>query len=374
MIQKAAAYLNKIGILNAFFGKRFIFYGGFMALSDFLSVTFSQTSVFVTVIITLAVAFVSGWTDAPNAIASSVASRCISIRHAVIIAAIADFSGAVIVGLFNSKVTETVMNIAYFGNDSRLALLSLSAAMSAVVIWAVSAWRFGIPTSESHALIAGLTGASVAVNNGFSGVESSDWQKVFLGIFLSTALGFASGYLISKLTVKLSSGVSKEKSDKFFKYSQIFASVLMSFMHGTQDSQKFTGILMLVASLSDGGNGNKTPLWMLVLCSLAIALGTATGGGRIIKAVGMDMIKLRKDQGFSADFAGALCLFISTLWGLPVSTTNTKTSAVMGVGVAKSVKSVDWRVAGEMILAWLLTFPGCGLLGWIVARLFLYIF
>lgn len=343
-----------------------------MLLSNFVSAAISQTSVFVTVIITLSVAFVSGWTDAPNAIASSVASRCISIRHAVIVAAIADFSGAVIIGLFNNKVTETVMNIADFGNDSHLALLSLSAAMSAVVIWAVSAWRFGIPTSESHALVAGLTGASIAVNNGFIGVDSSDWQKVFLGIFLSAVMGFVSGFLISKLTVNLSSGFPKEKSDKFFKFSQIFASILMSFMHGTQDSQKFTGILMLVASLSGVGNENKTPLWMLVLCSLAIALGTATGGGRIIKSVGVDMIKLRKDQGFSADFAGALCLFISTVFGLPVSTTNTKTSAVMGVGVAKSIRAVDWKVAGEMILAWVLTFPGCGMLGWIVAKIFIY--
>lgn len=331
-------------------------------------------SVILTVIITLSVAYVNGWTDAPNAIASSVSSRSINIRSAVILAAVSDFSGSVIIGIFNNRVTQTVMNIADFGNDNRVALLSLCAAMSSVVLWAVLAWKFGIPTSESHALIAGLSGASIAVNGGFRGININDWFKVVFGLLVSSILGFAAGYIISKITVKNFSNRSKQKTDTLFKHSQIFASMLMAFMHGAQDSQKFTGILMLVATLSGIQLKSKTPLWMLIMCSLIIALGTATGGEKIIKSVGMDMIKLRKDQGFSADVAGALCLLVSTLLGMPVSTTHTKTSAVMGVGVAKSARSVNWRVAGEMVIAWILTFPGCGLLGWLVTKLFLIIF
>ena len=330
--------------------------------------------VILTVIITLSVAYVNGWTDAPNAIASSVSSRCISIHKAVILAAVCDFAGSLIIGLYNNSVTQTVMNIADFGNDNRIALLSLCAAMCSVVIWAVSAWKLGIPTSESHALIAGLGGASVAVNNGFSGININDMLKVVLGLLVSSILGFVSGYLISKLTVFVFRNKSKIKTDIFFRRSQIVASMLMSFMHGAQDSQKFTGILMLVATVSGFSFGNETPLWLLIMCSVIIAFGTATGGEKIIKSVGMDMIKLRKDQGFSADVAGAICLLVSTLTGMPVSTTHTKTSAIMGVGVAKSMLSVNWRVAGEMIFAWILTFPGCGLLGLMVTKIFLKIF
>lgn len=341
--------------------RRFVF-------GDFMLVGF-------TVLITLAVAFVNGWTDAPNAIASCVSTGCMKLNHAVVVAAAADFAGAMIIGAFSSKVTETVMNIADFGEDKRTAIIALCAAMCSVVIWAVSAWKFGIPTSESHALIAGLTGAAVAVNGGFSGIDSAEWSKVIKGLFLSVFMGFLAGFVISKLTVSVFKNTEKYKTDRIFKNSQIFSSVLMAFMHGAQDSQKFAGILTLIFSLTDNKNGfSVDSVLPIIVSSAAIAAGTATGGGRIIKAVGMDMVKLRIDQGFSADLSGAICLFFSTVLGLPVSTTHTKTSAVIGVGCAKSVKSVDWGVAGEMIGAWLFTFPGCGLMGWAVTCIFLRLF
>lgn len=331
--------------------------------------------VYFTVFITLAVAFVNGWTDAPNAIASCVSTRCMKLRHAVILAAAADFAGAMIIGAFSSKVTETVMNIADFGADKKTAIIALCAAMCSVVVWAVSAWKFGIPTSESHALIAGLTGAAIAVNNGFSGINVSEWGKVLKGLFISAFFGLVAGYAISKLTVMLFRRSEKSAADKVFRGSQIFSSILMAFMHGAQDSQKFAGILTLIFTLaSDEKAFSVNPILPIVISSAAIAAGTATGGGRIIKAVGMDMVKLRIDQGFSADLSGAACLFISTLLGLPVSTTHTKTAAVIGVGIAKSIKFVDWKVAGEMIAAWIFTFPGCGLMGWAVTCIFLKIF
>ncbi len=345
-----------------------------MQISEFIRICFSQPFVFFTVIITLAVAFVNGWTDAPNAIASCVSTRSLKLRNAVILAATADFSGAVIMGLFSNKVTQTVMNIADFGNDGKTAIIALCGAMCSVVIWAVSAWKFGIPTSESHALIAGLTGASVAIKRGFRGLDSTEWIKILCGLVISTLFGFFAGYFISKLTVKFFESCNKAQTDMIFKKSQIASSILMAFMHGAQDSQKFAGILSLIASVTAQKEITEAPMIITVICSLFIALGTATGGGKIIKAVGMDMVRLRCDQGFSADLAGAFCLFISTVFGFPVSTTHTKTSAVMGVGVAKSIMSVDWRIALEMILAWIFTFPGCGLLGWAVTCIFLKIF
>lgn len=328
-----------------------------------------------TVLITLSVAFVNGWTDAPNAIASCVSTRCMKLKNAVLIAAASDFAGAVIIGSFSRRVSETVINIADFGSDNKTAVIALCAAMCSVVIWAVSAWKFGIPTSESHALIAGLTGAAVAVNNGFSGINIAEWSKVIKGLVISTVLGFVSGFVISKLTVLFFRNIEKKRADKVFKNSQIISSILMAFMHGAQDSQKFAGILTLIFSLSSFDNplpeNSSLPI---IISSAAIAVGTATGGGRIIKSVGMDMVKLRIDQGFSADLSGSACLFLSTVLGFPVSTTHTKTSSVIGVGVAKSAKSVDWKVAGEMIAAWLFTFPGCSLMGWAVTCIFLKIF
>lgn len=151
----------------------------------------------------------------------------------------------------------------------------------------------------------------------------------------------------------------------------------MAFMHGAQDGQKFMAVFLLGIFLSQG-QGDVTdfsiPLWLMILCSLVMALGTSIGGYRIIKAVGMDMAKLKKYQGFSADLAATGCLLVSSLTGLPVSTTHTKTTAIMGVGAAKRFSSVNWGVVKEMFLAWGLTFPGCGLIGFLMAKLFLYIF
>lgn len=328
--------------------------------------------IYFTIFVTLSVAFVNGWTDAPNAIASCVSTGCLRLKHAVLVAAAADLGGAMIMGALSSKVTETVMNIADFGTDNRIAVIALCAAMCSVVIWAVSAWKFGIPTSESHALIAGLTGASIAVNGGFSGIDSTEWSKVIKGLFISLVIGFFAGFAVSKLTAFIFKNTEKHMAEDIFKYSQIVSSALMAFMHGAQDSQKFAGILALIFSASGIGSGfNKSPMILLAVSSIAIAAGTATGGERIIKKVGTDMVKLRIDQGFSADLSGALCLFVSTVLGLPVSTTHTKTSAVIGVGFADSVKSVNLRIAGEMIAAWLFTFPGCGLMGWAITCVFM---
>ena len=151
----------------------------------------------------------------------------------------------------------------------------------------------------------------------------------------------------------------------------------MAFMHGAQDGQKFMGVFLLGVFLSQGRSDVTSfaiPVWLMVLCSVVMALGTSIGGYRIIKSVGMDMVKLEKYQGFSADLAGAACLMISSFSGLPVSTTHTKTTAIMGVGAARRMSSVNWGVVREMMLAWILTFPGCGIIGYLMSILFIAIF
>ena len=151
----------------------------------------------------------------------------------------------------------------------------------------------------------------------------------------------------------------------------------MAFMHGAQDGQKFMGVFMLGIYLA-GGQANVTtfqiPLWMMILCSAIMGIGTSIGGYRIIKSVGMDMCRLQKYQGFSADMAAATCLFISSMTGIPVSTTHTKTTAIMGVGAARRFSSVNWGIVGEMVMTWILTFPGCGIIGYLMAKLFINIF
>ena len=151
----------------------------------------------------------------------------------------------------------------------------------------------------------------------------------------------------------------------------------MAFMHGAQDGQKFMGVFLLGMFLSSGQSDVTSfviPIWLMILCSVVMALGTSVGGYRIIKAVGMDMVKLTKPQGFAADIAAAGCLLLSSLTGIPVSTTHTKTSSIMGVGSAKRLRAVNWSVVGEMVWTWVLTFPGCGLISYLMVKLFLMIF
>ncbi|MDD3191513.1 MAG: inorganic phosphate transporter [Bacilli bacterium] len=348
-----------------------------MNLSDFLNQLFSNPVLAITVLLTLAVILINGWTDAPNAIATCVSTRAISPRNAIIMASIFNFLGVLIMTLINSTVAQTIYKMVDFGGDASNALAALCAAMVGIVIWATLAWVFGIPTSESHALIAGISGAAIALQNGFGGINGAEWVKVLYGLVLSTVLGFGSGWLIVKGIEAIFRKIDRRKTEKLFKNGQIFGGAAMAFMHGAQDGQKFMSVFLLGVFLAQG-NANVTsfviPIWLMVLCSLVMALGTSIGGYRIIKTVGMDMVKLEKYQGFASDLSAAGCLLFSSLIGVPVSTTHMKTTAIMGVGSAKRLSLVKWGVVKEMVLTWILTFPGCGLIGFVMAKLFIAIF
>lgn len=348
-----------------------------IALSEFLSQLAHSPALAVTVVLTLGVILVNGWTDAPNAIATCVSTRSIGPKAAILMAAVANFLGVLVMTTVNATVAETIYNMVDFGGSSHEALVGLCAALVAIVAWATAAWWFGIPTSESHALIAGLSGAAIAMHNGFSGINGSEWMKVVYGLLLSTVLGFVMGWLTAKGIGGLCRNMDRRKTGRFFKGAQIGGGAAMAFMHGAQDGQKFMGVFLLGAFLAKG-EANVTdfqiPIWLMILCSAVMALGTSIGGYRIIKAVGMDMVKLEKYQGFAADLAAAGCLLISSVTGMPVSTTHTKTTSIMGVGAAKRLSSVNWGVVKEMVLAWVLTFPGCGIIGFLMAKLFVRIF
>lgn len=342
--------------------------------TSFISQLMENPALLITVILTLAVVLVNGWTDAPNAIATAISTRAMKPRPAILMAAVFNFLGILVMTAVNKTVAQTIYNMVDFGSNAHDALIALCAAMVAIVLWAVAAWLFGIPTSESHALIAGLTGAAIAMHGGLSGVNGGEWIKVLYGLVLSTFLGFGMGFAVVRLIEAIFRRKDRRKSTSFFQKAQIGGAAAMAFMHGAQDGQKFMGVFLLGMALAKG-QANTTsfeiPFWLILLCSVTMGLGTSIGGYRIIKAVGMDMVKLETYQGFSADIAGAGCLLISSLSGVPVSTTHTKTTAIMGVGAAHRLRSVDWSVVGEMILTWVLTFPGCGFIGFIMAKLFI---
>ncbi len=348
-----------------------------IGIIDFIGRLASTPMLAVTAVLTLGVILVNGWTDAPNAIATCISTRCLGPRAAIGMAAVCNFLGVLVMTVLNAKVAMTIYNMVDFGGNTGDATVALCAALFAIVVWATAAWRFGIPTSESHALIAGLSGAAIALQNGFSGINGGEWLKVLLGLLLSTLLGFFSGFLSARAVEGVFKRADRKKTAPFFRGAQIFGAAGMAFMHGAQDGQKFMGVFLLGITLASGQGGVTSfeiPIWLMLLCSGVMALGTSIGGMRIIKSVGMGMVKLQPYQGFAADLGASLCLLLSSVTGIPVSTTHTKTTAIMGVGASRRVSAVNWNVVKEMSLAWVLTFPGCGLLGFLMAKLFILIF
>lgn len=344
---------------------------------SFVQAVFSNPILLVTVLLTLGVIFVNGWTDAPNAIATCIATRCMKVRSAIWMSAVFNFLGVLIMTQINSSVVSTISNMVDFGGNTQEALIALCAALFSIVVYSVGASRFGIPTSESHSLIAGLTGAAVAIHNGVDGVNMQEWIKVLYGLVLSLVLGFVTGWIICKVVTLLCKNMDRRKTNRFFKGAQIFGAAAMSFMHGAQDGQKFIGVLFLGIAFSNGQEnvaGISIPIWLMLLCSIIMGLGTSVGGEKIIKSVGMDMVKLEKYQGFSADLSAAFCLLYSSLLGIPVSTTHTKTTAIMGVGAVKRLSAINFGVVKDMVLTWIFTFPGCGLISFLMAKMFMAIF
>ena len=347
-----------------------------ISLASFLQQVTSNPVLAITVALTLGVIFVNGWTDAPNAIATCVTTRCMRVRSAIIMSAICNFFGVLIMTHINASVASTISNMVDFGGDTTMALIALCAALFSIVVYSVGASIFGIPTSESHSLIAGLTGAAIALG-GAGGVNMNEWIKVIYGLVMSLLFGFAIGWATAKVVTVICAGLDRRRTDTFFKCAQIFGAATMSFMHGAQDGQKFIGVLFLGVAFASGQPdvaGAVIPVWLMVLCSATMGLGTSVGGEKIIKSVGMDMVKLEKYQGFSADLSSSLCLLVMTVLGIPVSTTHTKTSAIMGVGAVRRLSAINFGVVKDMMLTWIFTFPGCGIISYAMAKLFMFLF
>lgn len=293
-------------------------------------------------------------------------------------AAFFNFLGVFVMTIISKSVVETISNMVDFGTDIKASTVALCAALFAIVIWATATWYFGIPTSESHALIAGLSGAAIAYHGNLNGINPDQWIKVIFGLLLSTFLGFFLGWAIAKLIELIFKGTDRRKVNRHFKNAQIGAAATMSFMHGAQDGQKFIGVFLIGMYMAKGQPtpvSFEVPVWLMLFTSALMGLGTSIGGYKIIKSVGLDMVKLETYQGFAADTAASISLLLASVFnGLPVSTTHAKTTAIMGVGASKRIRSVNWGIVKDMVLAWVLTFPGCALVGYLTTKLFLLLF
>lgn len=311
-------------------------------------------------VLVIAAEFVNGATDAPNAIATVVSTRVLSPRTAVLMATVFNALGA----LSGTAVAHTIGK--GFVDADAINLITVAAAMISIVLWSTLAWRFGLPTSESHALVAGLTGAGFATA-GVDALLSDGWQKVAIGLLFSTFLGFGMGVLLIAGIFRICRKQTPGTLRKTFGRLQVLSAMFMAFGHGSNDGQKFIGVFTLALVLGGAIPEFEPHWWIIAICSIVMGLGTSVGGWRIIRTMGMRMVRLETHQGFAAETAAATCIEIASRLGIPLSTTHTISTAIMGVGASRRLSAVRWGVVREVVAAWVLTFPVCGLLGWLAA-------
>ncbi len=331
-------------------------------MTEFFTAAFSSPLGASVVLLTLGLLFVNGWTDAPNAIAAAVATRAVTLRQGIFLATFMNLIGGVFTLTLGRQVAKTVFALGDFP-PGRQGSIGLAAAMLAGIIWAVLAWRFGIPTSESHGLMAGLMGATLALN--IAGISIPALCKVLAGLIFSIGLGLLGGWAFSVLLQRM------QATGTLWRWGQILSAAAMAFCHGLQDTPKFASILILGMILWGGETAFTLPLWAPLLCSFMMSLGTLLGGGRIIRKVGSEMVHIDLKEGFAADLAGTLTMLLSTIQGFPVSTTHAKTTALMGAALGGKNRFIDKKIAGSMFLSWLITFPFCGLLAYFFTKLLL---
>lgn len=347
-----------------------------MSFADFVYKMSSNYTLFLIALITMVLIAVNGLTVAPNAITTCVSTRSLSLHKAIILAAVFNFLGVLVMSYLNSKVAQTIFRMLDFSGKENTSIIALFAAMFATITWCIIAWKLGIPTSEGHALIASLSGAAIALQNGFDGINFSEWIKVIYGLFFSIWAGFSAGYSFERITVVVFRNIDRRKASSLLVKAEIFISAALAFMHGAQDGQKFIAVMLLGVFLVGGGQSTSVftiPLWIMLLCSLLMAVGTVIGGRKIIRKLGMEMVRFEPYQGFAADLAASVCMFIASSFGLPISTVHTKTTAMLGVGVARRVSYVKWRIVQDLVLTWVLTLPACCFFGYLMTVFLLLI-
>jgi len=324
---------------------------------------------FLIVLVALVFDFTNGFHDAANSIATVVATRVLSPRYAVAWAATFNF---IAFAFFGTRVAKTIggdlVRIDLIQEDLRLYVLC--AGLMGAIIWNLITWYFGLPTSSSHALIGGYAGAAIAAFRGVSGLlKPEGWIKTLVFIVASPVIGFVLGFAFMVAVYWIFHRWTPAQVDKTFRRGQLFSAAMYSLGHGGNDAQKTMGIITVVLAsaglfnLRLGAQGSlpAIPLYVVLLAHAAIALGTLSGGWRIVHTMGSKITKLRPVGGFSAETAGAATIFAATFSGIPVSTTHTIAGAIAGVGSTTRLSAVKWRVAGRIVWAWIFTIPAAAI-------------
>ncbi len=311
---------------------------------------FSIYLVGIVVILALCFDYVNGFHDTANAIATSVSTKALSPRQAIVIAATLNFLGA----LSGTAVAATIgKNIVL---PELITPLLLIAALLGAIFWNLFTWYFGIPSSSSHALIGGLSGGAIAAF-GFFAVNWGGFIKILIGLIAAPIVGLIAGSLVMTLLFWLFKNSSPAQTNNKFRKLQVISASMASFAHGSNDAQKSMGIITMV--LLSGGliSTFHVPLWVKIACALAMAAGTAAGGWRIISTMGGKIFRIEPINGFAADFTASLTIYSASLMGAPVSTTHVVSSSIMGVGAAKRLRGVRWSIARQIVIAWFITIP-----------------
>lgn len=321
------------------------------------------------IIVALIFDYTNGFHDAANSIATVVSTRVLSPGVAVMMAAFFNFIAFIVFGTTVAKmVGGGLVDLSPIAQDLRLYVLL--AGLIGVIAWNIITWQLGLPTSSSHALIGGYAGAAIAASRSFSVIQPSGWILTLEFIVLAPLIGMILGFIFMVAVYWIFRHVPVSKVDKGFRVGQLFSAAAYSLGHGGNDAQKTMGIITAVLVVynplteanPNGYSMQHIPLWVELAAQSAIALGTLTGGWKIVKTMGSKIAKLQPVGGFCAETAGALTLFGATYLGIPVSTTHTITGAIVGVGSTKRLSAVKWGVAGRIVWAWILTIPMAGLI------------
>jgi PiT family inorganic phosphate transporter len=314
------------------------------------------------ILLTYVYAFVGGFTDAANAIATSVGSRALSPVVAVLMAAVLEVAGALTGTAVALTIGKGIVTL------QMIAIPTVVAALLATMLWSLFTYYLGIPVSETHGLIGGIIGAAIAA----AGPGVILWKslaQVLLAIILSPLLGFLGGAFLMVVIYTCFHSAPARRMTVIFKNLQRLSAAFMAFSHGRNDAQKPMGILVMILALHYGWDDSKVPIWVILTVGAAAGVGVALGGWRIIRTLGMRIAPLGTEQGFAAETSAAGVLQLASAFGIPVSTTHTITSSIVGVGAARRFSSVNWGVMVDIVLSWTLTLPATIFLGWLIATL-----
>ncbi len=306
------------------------------------------------ILLSLTFDFLNGVHDSSNIVATMIASRAFSPRSALALTAVANFLGPF---LFGVAVATTIGD--EVAQSSALNMDVIIACLVGAIVWNLLTWFLGIPSSSSHALIGGMIGAVIA-GAGFSALKLHGLEKVLIALFTSPIIGFVFGFIVTRVIYFMAQKASPEVN-WFFKKGQLITALAMAFSHGTNDAQKTMGIITLSLLISGSISSFHVPTWVVALSAAAIGLGTAFGGWKLIRTLGGKFYKIRPVHGFSTQLTSGLVILAASFFGLPVSTSQVVSSAIIGVGSSERFGKVRWSVAQEIVAAWFITIPASGL-------------